>query len=215
MSDFTANRRAMIDSQLRTNGITSPDVIAAMGIVPRENFVPESLQSIAYMDRSVPLGAGRALNPPLAAGLMLEQAGVEKNDRILVIGAGTGYLAALLAGKVASIVATEESVDLMALAQTNLISQSGLTLVAAPLPAGAPDHAPYSLVLIDGAIEVLPQAIVDQMEEGGRIITGLAEGAVRRLASGYKHNGAAALRAFADTEIAALPGFAHAKEFVF
>jgi protein-L-isoaspartate(D-aspartate) O-methyltransferase len=215
MSDFTVNRRAMIDSQLRTNGIMSPAVIAAMGSVPRENFVPESFQSIAYMDRSVPLGAGRVLNPPLAAGLMLEQADVQKDDCILLVGAGTGYLAALLAGKGASIVATEESDDLMALAQANLAAQSAITLIAAPLAAGAPDHAPYSLVLIDGAIETLPQAIVDQIEDGGRIVTGIAEGAVRRLASGYKHNGAVALRAFADTEIAALPGFAHAKEFVF
>ncbi len=215
MSDFTVNRRAMIDSQLRTNGIMSPAVIAAMGMVPRENFVPESFQSISYMDRSVPLGASRVLNPPLAIGLMLEQADVQKDDRILLIGAGTGYLAALLAGRGASLVATEESADLMALAQANLTVQSGLTLIAAPLAGGAPDHAPYSLVLIDGAIETLTQAVVDQMQEGGRIVTGLAEGAVRRLASGYKRNGKVALRAFADTEIAALPGFAHTKEFIF
>jgi protein-L-isoaspartate(D-aspartate) O-methyltransferase len=215
MSDFTANRRAMIDSQLRTNGIMSPAVIAAMGTLPREKFVPDSLQSIAYMDRSIPLGQGRHLNPPLSAGLILEHAAIKKGERILLIGAGTGYLATLIAGQGAQIVATEESADLLAQAQYNLAGQSDVTLIAAPLASGAAEYGPYSLVIIDGAIETLPQAIVDQLEEGGRIISGVAEGAVRRLASGIKRGGSVALRPFADTEIAVLPGFAHAKEFVF
>lgn len=215
MSDFTANRRAMIDSQLRTNGIMSPTVIAAMGSVPREKFVPAHLQSIAYMDRSVPLGAGRVLNPPLAAALILEHANVQSDDKILLIGAGTGYLAALIAGQGASVLATEESADLLVQAHPNLSNYADITLVLAPLAAGAPDHAPFTLVIIDGAIEALPQAIVDQIAEGGRIITGIAEGAVRRLSMGYKRSGAVAFRAFADTEIAALPSFVRAKEFVF
>lgn len=215
MTDFSVNRRAMIDSQLRTNGVTAPVVIAAMGAVPRENYVPAAFHTTAYMDRSVTIAAGRVLNPPLSTGLMLQEAHVTAGDRILLIGAGTGYLAALLDGKGTALIATEESPELMAKAQDNLANQKNLTLIAQPLTLGAADHAPYSLVLIDGAIETLPQHITDQIEEGGRIVTGVTDGAARRIASGYKRGGKIALRAFADTEIAALAGFAHAKEFVF
>jgi protein-L-isoaspartate(D-aspartate) O-methyltransferase len=215
MSDFSANRRAMIDSQLRTSGVTAPAVIAAMGTVPRENYVPAAFRAIAYMDRSVTIAAGRVLNPPLSTGLMLQEANVTAGDRVLLIGVGTGYLAALLCGKCAALTAIEESAELMAKAQINLASQENLTLIAQPLTHGAAEHTPYSLVLIDGAIETLPQHITDQIDEGGRIVTGVADGAARRMASGYKRGGKIALRAFADTEIAALTGFAHAKEFVF
>lgn len=215
MSDFSVNRRAMIDSQLRTNGVMAPAVIAAMGTVLRENYVPAAFRTTAYMDRSVAIAAGRVLNPPLSTGLILQEANVTADDRILLIGAGTGYLAALLDGKGTSLTVTEESAELMAKAQANLANQANLTLIAQPLTLGAAEHAPYSLVLIDGAIEALPQHIMDQIDEGGRIVTGVTDGAARRIASGYKRGGKIALRAFADTEIAALASFARAKEFVF
>jgi protein-L-isoaspartate(D-aspartate) O-methyltransferase len=215
ISDFSVNRRAMIDSQLRTSGIMSPSVIAAMGAVPRENFVPKDLQSIAYMDRGIPLATGRMLNPPIAAGLILEQAEVTADDRILLIGASTGYLTALHSGMGQSLVAVEENAELYAAAQENLAGQKDLTLVLGPLADGAPDYGPYTLVIIDGSIQNLLDTIVEQISEGGRIITGQNEGSVSRLASGYKRAGKIALRAFADTEIAPLPGFASSKEFVF
>ncbi len=215
MNDFSTNRRAMVDSQLRTSGVMAPAVIAAMSTLARENFVPALLHSTAYMDRGIPLCAGRMLNPPLATGLMLQEAAVRANDRILIIGAGTGYMAALLAGTGAKIFAIEQSTELMALAKVNLAGQDNVSLVDAPLCAGDAHNAPYSLILIDGAIEALPHIIMHQIEEGGRIVTGLAEGAVRRLAVGYKRGASLTLRAFVDTEIAMLPGFAPAKEFVF
>jgi protein-L-isoaspartate(D-aspartate) O-methyltransferase len=215
ISDFSVNRRAMIDSQLRTSGIMSPSVIAAMGAVPRENFVPKDLQSIAYMDRGIPLAAGRMLNPPIAAGLILEHAKVTAEDKILLIGASTGYLSALLSGMGQTLVVVEENAQLFETAKENLAEQKDLTWVSGPLADGAPDYAPYTLVIIDGSIQNLPDTIVEQISEGGRIITGQSEGSVSRLASGYKRAGKLALRAFADTEIAPLPGFASAKEFVF
>jgi protein-L-isoaspartate(D-aspartate) O-methyltransferase len=215
ISDFSVNRRAMIDSQLRTSGIMSPSVIAAMGAVPRENFVPKDLQSIAYMDRGIPLAASRMLNPPIAAGLILEHAKVTAEDRILLIGGSTGYLSALLSGMGQTLVVVEENAQLFAAAKENLAEQKDLTWVSGALADGAPDYAPYTLVIIDGSIQNLPDTIVEQISEGGRIITGQSEGSVSRLASGYKRAGKLALRAFADTEIAPLPGFASAKEFVF
>lgn len=214
-ADFKNMRRAMVDSQLRTSGVTTPWVIGAMGSVAREAFAPATLKTTAYMDRSLPLGGGRALNPPLATGLMLEAADIATEDSVLLIGAGTGYLAALLAGRASRVVAVEESTALLAEARQHLAAFPNVKLVEAPLNQGAPDHAPYSVIIFDGAVAELPDHIIAQAAEDGLIITGITEGAVTRLASGHARGGKVALRTFADSEIAVLPGFASAKEFVF
>lgn len=206
------SRRHMIDSQLRTNGVTAAWIVKAMGELPRETFLPAGKEAFAYLDRSVPLGKDRMLNPPLATAEILQAAEVSEQDNVLLIGAGTGYMAALLAGRVAKLVAVESDSELAKSAAANV---SGLKLVEGDLAAGAPKDAPYSLILIDGAIEQLPEAIASQLAEGGRIVTGLVDGPVRRLALGTKHGGHVALRPFADIEVAALPGFEKAREFVF
>jgi protein-L-isoaspartate(D-aspartate) O-methyltransferase len=177
-------RRHMVDSQLRTNGVNASWLIAAFLATPREAFVSAEAAATAYMDRSIPLEGGGTLNPPLANGLMLMAAEPRENDRVLLLGTGTDYIAALLAGRVASLARTT-------------------------------DNGPFDLILIDGTIETLPDAIADQLAEGGRIVTGLIEGPVSRLAMGVKRGGKIALRAIADVEIAPLPGFAKAREFVF
>lgn len=191
--DFNNMRRAMVDSQLRTSGVTAPWVIAAMGSVARENFAPATLRSNAYMDRALPLGEGRTLNPPLATGLMLEAADVAVDDNVLLVGVPRGYVAALLAGRVSSLVTIESLADL----------------------PEAKRKSPFSLILIDGAVEELPDSLLALAQEDARIVTGIAERGVTRLASGHVRDGKVALRPFADTEIAALPGFAHVPEFVF
>lgn len=191
--DFNNMRRAMVDSQLRTSGVSAPWVIAAMGSVARENFAPATLRSNAYMDRALPLGEGRTLNPPLATGLMLEAADVAVDDNVLLVGVPRGYVAALLAGRVSSLVTVEGLADL----------------------PEAKRKSPFSLILIDGAVEELPDSLLALAQEDARIVTGIAERGVTRLASGHVRDGKVALRPFADTEIAALPGFAHVPEFVF
>ncbi len=205
-------RRHMVDSQLRTSGINEPWITKAMAALPRENFVGAERAAVAYADRPVPLLDGRMLNPPVIAGYLLQAAEPSSDDRALLIGAGTGYLAALLAPQVGTLIAIEENAQLAAQARQNVPS---LTVVEAPFAEGYADKAPYSLIVIDGAIEVLPQALIDQLAEGGRIVTGLSEGAARRLAKGVKHGPHLALRAFADQDVAPIPGFAHTKEFVF
>ena len=152
------------------------------------------------------------LNPPLAAGQMLMVAEPTATDRVLLIGAGTGYLAALLAGRVKSLVAVEESVQLADSFASNL---PDVDLLRGAHNDGAPGNAPFDLVIIDGTIEELPQMLADQLANGGRIVTGITDGAASRLAIGVKHNSHLALRTVADMEIAALPGFGRAKEFVF
>ncbi len=218
--DFSANRRAMIDSQLRTSGISQPWVVAAMGASAREDFVPAAMRSVAYMDRSIDLGSGkRWLNPPIAAAMMMEAGDVSRSDHVLVIGAGSGYLASLIASRAASVVAVEDDPALFALAETKLSVLGNVTVLNNPMPGGAAEHGPYSLIIIDGAVAELPSALTDQLADGGRIVCGLTQKGVTRLAVGY-HQGrvagqATALRPFADTEIAPLPGFAKKAEFVF
>ncbi len=205
-------RRHMVDSQLRTSGVNEPWLIKAMGALPRENYVPAERAATAYADRPVPLNATRMLNAPVAAGLMLQAARPTATDRVLLIGAGTGYLAALLLPLVSALVAVEEDSALAKIAQSHV---PAATVIEGPLVRGAPDHAPYSLLIIDGAIQELPAALIEQMTEGGRIVTGLVEGAVCRLAQGVKIGSNAALRPFSDGEVAPLPAFARAAEFVF
>jgi protein-L-isoaspartate(D-aspartate) O-methyltransferase len=137
---------------------------------------------------------------------------VSESDNVLLIGASTGYLAALLSGRVKKLVAVETDAELAAAARSNV---AGLDLVEGELGQGAKKDAPYSLIIIDGAIEHLPATIEEQLANRGRIVAGLAEGPVRRLAIGTKHGGHVALRAYADIEVASLPGFERAKEFVF
>ncbi len=206
------SRRHMVDSQLRTNGITTPWIIKAMGALPREAFLPADKAAFAYLDRSVSLDNGRMMNPPLATAQMLQAAEVASADAVLIIGAASGYMASLLSGHAASIVAVESDPALASAARAHA---AGFDLVEGALVSGAARSGPFSLIIIDGAIETLPVSIIDQLDEGGRIVTGLAEGPVRRLAIGTKRGGQVALRTFADLEVAALPGFEQAKEFVF
>jgi len=207
---FEPMRRAMVASQLRTTGVNDPRVIAAMGEVARERFVPEARRALAYADALVPLGGGRALNPPMALGRLLTEARLTGGERALVIGAGTGYSAAVLERLVAEVVALEEDPDLIARAKA-----AGVTLVRGPLAKGWAKAAPYDFILIDGAVEHVPQAIVSQAADGGRIAFGLAERDVTRLAIGRVVAGAFGVTIFADAAAAILPGFDRTRGFSF
>jgi len=207
-------RAAMVDSQLRTNDVIDPAVVAAMGATPREAHVPAALASVAYMDRAIDLGGGRFLNPPLVAGRMLVAAAIRPGARVLLIGSATGYLATLLARLGADVHAVEENADLMAAAQQATASDA-IHWIAGPLVAGDPKDAPFDRIIVDGAIEILPQAIAAQLAEGGRLVAARRDGSVTRLVQGVKTGGAIALRSFADMDVAPLPGFAAPTGFRF
>lgn len=215
-SEITAAemRSAMIDSQLRTNDVTDPAVVGAMGVVPREAHVPAALGSVAYMDRAIALEGGRMLNPPLVTGRMLVAAAIRPGMRVLLIGGATGYTAALLAQLGAEVHAVEEAEALLAAAKA-VTDGTPIRWIEGPLAAGAPDAAPYDRIVIDGAIETLPDALAAQLAEGGRIVAAQREGAVTRLVQGVKTGGAIALRSFADMDVAPLPGFAAPAGFRF
>lgn len=185
-----AARRAMIESQLRPSGVNEPWILAAMEALPREGFLPAEAHGHAYMDRAIPLGDGRFLAAPLVHGRMLGEAAPTAQDKVLVVST-TGYLAALVKG-------VTGSVDLVD-----------------PAEAAAKKKGDYALLLIDGAIEQLPAALAARLAEGGRIVTGLVERGVTRLAAGRKLGGEVSLLALAEIGIPVLPEFAAPKRWSF
>ena len=183
-TDFAIARRAMIDSQLRPQGVTDVAVLAAMASVPREAFVPESAAGVAYTDRMIAIPGKGAMMPPAALARLLTAAVPIPGDRALVIGAAPAYAAELL-------------------------RHVGL-LVSEGTAAG-----PFDLILIEGAVELLPATLIDSLVEGGRIATALIEHGVIRLAIGRKLGGVVGWTRFADSEIAPLPGYSRPPVFTF
>jgi len=188
----SAARKAMIDSQLRVSGVNEEWVLAAFAATPREDFVPAAARGHAYIDRAIPLDAGHALPAPLVHGRMLSEAVPTKADAVLLVSCGSDYLAALvrpLAG----------SLDVVSAADATTRKGKGK----------------YSLVLIDGAIEQLPAGLAADLAEGGRIVTGLVENGVTRLASGRVIGGQVALLPLAEIGIPVLNEFAAPKRWSF
>jgi protein-L-isoaspartate(D-aspartate) O-methyltransferase len=213
--DFAAARTAMVLSQLRPNAVTDARVVAAMGEVERDRFVPQGMGPLAYRDRPLPIGAGRELNAPLATARLLVEAGIAPGDRVLLIGAAGGYTAALLAKLARHVVAVESDPSLANSARAALAGAENVELIEGVLSAGHPDGAPYDLIVIDGAVEQLEQALVDQLKVGGRLVSGIIERGVSRLASGARSEGGFALVPFADIDCVTLPGFARPRTFQF
>jgi len=212
--DFEHMRRAMVASQLRTTAVNDPRVVAAMARIPREHFVPAESAALAYIDRPVPLGQGRTLNPPMTTGRLLTEAHPQAEDRALVIGGATGYAAALLAAMVSSVVSLEEDSSLIEAARKAPVP-ANVTIVEGPLAAGWKKKAPFDLMLIDGAVEYVPQPIIDQLGEGGRLAVAILDRGVARLSIGRRSGKGFGLVAFADAEAASLPGFSRPKSFSF
>ena len=211
---FLEMRRAMVASSLRTTGVNDPRVLAAIGAVPRERFVPDECRGIAYADTLVPLGDGRELNSPLSLGRMLSEASPQPHEKALVIAAATGYAAAVLERLVASVVAVEEDNGLAARARENLAGTS-VELVEGPLADGHAAGAPYDFILIDGAVEFVPDAIVAQLAEGGRLATAILDNGVSRIALGRRAGDGFGLLPITDSASTVLPAFVRPRAFTF
>lgn len=213
--NFASMRRAMVESQLRTNDVNDLHVIRAILSVPREQFVPAERRDAAYIDRSVPLGGGRALNPPLATARLLVEAAIAPGQRVLLIGAATGYAAALLAQLGAEVTAVESDEALIAIARERLADRPTVRLVAGELTEGAPDAAPYDCLFIDGAIEDMPDSLVAQLAPGGRAVFARIDRGVTRLCAGVRTEGGFGATSLVDSEAVVLPGFAKPRGFRF
>lgn len=212
---FEAMRHAMVASQLRTNAVNDPRVVEAMAKVPREAFLPAEHRGLAYRDTLLPLAGGRRHNSPLATGRLLTQAQVQATDRVLLIGAAGGYAAAILALLAKSVVAIEEEPALAALAREALSGEPRVEVVEGPLNAGWAAGAPYDLMIVDGAVDELPEALVAQVRLEGRVLSGVIENGVTRLAAGRRSEGGFAMLDFMDVECTELPGFRRLRKFTF
>lgn len=208
--DFAAAREAMVECQLRPQGVTDPAVAAAMGRVKREKFLPSHTRPLAYVDRAVAMGEGRFLPAPAVLGQLLTQMKPESGQRALVVGAGSGYSAAILSAMGLEVTAVESNAGLAVAAREQQIN-----VIETPLEAGDPKGAPYDQILIDGAVEYIPDAIVEQLADGGRLGTALVDRGVSRLVIGRKAGGAFGYLSIGDAGVPALPGFARPKSFTF
>lgn len=208
--DFEAARYAMVESQLRPQGVTDRGVLAAMTDLPREQFVPEGVRPLAYLDRSLAIGSGRFIAPPAVTARLLTEMAPKRGERALVVGAATGYSAAILAHIGVETVALESDPVLAAQARA-----AGINVAEGPLDAGFMKGAPYDLILVDGAIEFIPDALVDQLAEGGRLGAPLIDRGVSRLTVGRKAGGAFGFLSIGDSGVAPLPGFSRPREFTF
>ncbi len=172
---FADARNCMVDSQIRPNRVVDPRVLQAMRTIPRERFVPQGAQALAYADEDVPLGNGRYLMEPMVFARLLQAVGLRDNESVLVVGAATGYGAAVLAACGCRVTALEEDPALLATARAVLAREApGVTLVSGPLAAGWPALAPYDLILIEGAVPEIPPALVAQTrQDTGRILGAL------------------------------------------
>jgi protein-L-isoaspartate(D-aspartate) O-methyltransferase len=208
--DFAAAQRSMIDNQLRPVGVTDRAVLEAMGSVPREQFVPEDHRPLAYADRSLQLGGDRYMMAPAVLGQLLTQMAPQQGEKALVVGAGTGYSAAVLAAMGCQVTALECSPELITRAR-----ELKVRIVEGPLEAGHRPGAPYDLILIDGAVEHLPDAIIKQLGDGGRLGAALTDRGVVRLIIGQKVSGDFGHFSIGDAGVAPLPGFAKPRTFQF
>jgi len=208
--DFAAARLAMVESQLRPQGVTDPAVIGAMGSVQRERFLPDHTRPLAYVDRAVAIGEGRFLSSPAVLGQLLTEMAPAAGQRALVVGAGTGYSSAILKHIGLQVIALESSAGLAARAR-----DLGVETVEGPLEAGWTKGAPYDQILIDGAVETIPDAILAQLADGGRLGTSLVDRGVSRLIVGRKAGGAFGYLSLGDAGTPALPGFSRPKAFTF
>ena len=208
--DYAAARRAMIESQLRPEGVTDASVLAAMQSLAREQYVADEVRPLAYSDRALALGGGRFLSAPAVLGQLLTRMEPVAGERALVIGAGTGYSAAVLAAIGCDVVGLESEAELAARAR-----ELGIDAVEGPLAAGHAARAPYDLILIDGAVEHVPDPIIDQLADRGRLGAALIDRGVSRLIVGHKVSGAFGYGSIADAGVAALPGFSRLRPFTF
>jgi protein-L-isoaspartate(D-aspartate) O-methyltransferase len=217
MFDVAAARRHMVDGQIRTADVTNPDLIAAMEAVPRENFVPPGLADQAYRDGDVSIGHGRALLRPIVLGKLLQGANVRAGDKVLNVGCGTGYSAAVLAHMGTTVVALEQDPDLARQAESALaaIGARLVSVVTGPLVAGWPAAAPYDLILLDGAIEVAPETLGRQLKPTGRLAAVFGAGPAAKAMIYRLIEGQLVGRPIFDAAAPLLPGFAAPPAFVF
>jgi protein-L-isoaspartate(D-aspartate) O-methyltransferase len=218
MVDFAAARSNMVESQIRTNKVTDPNLLDAFETIPRERFVPEPLRGIAYVDEDVALGGQRFVMEPMVLAKLLQAAQPGPGDVALDLGCASGYATAILSRLVATVVALEVDTALAAAANQILdeLEIDNAVVVEGRLAEGYPKQAPYNVILLNGAVSEVPLAIADQLAEGGRLVTVVSVGAgLGRATLMRRDSGVISSRILCDAAVPVLPGFEAAPGFVF
>lgn len=215
MTDFAARRTMMVDTQVRPSDVTRFPLIEAMLAVPMEDYLPATLRPVAYSGENLDLGGGRVLLEPRSLGKMVDLLDPQPGDLILDLGCGYGYSSAVLARLVQAVVAIEDDPEMAAEAERRL-SEAGVFNVAvlnAPLSEGAPGQGPYDAILVNGGVEEMPPAILDQLKDGGRIVALFLEGALGVVRVGHRIHGRVNWRYGFNALAPLLPGFQRQRGF--
>lgn len=215
MSDYSTRRVTMVDTQVRPSDVTKFPIIAAMLSVLRENFVPDARREAAYVGANIPLADRRVVLEARSLAKLLDALDIQPGERVMDLGAGLGYGAAIMSALGADVVAVEE--EALAPTARQRLDDAGcqaVTVVAAPLTQGAPAEGPYDAILLQGAVEAIPEAILSQVKEGGRIGAIFMEGALGVVRIGHKQDGAIAWRYAFNATAPVLPGFEARRSFV-
>jgi protein-L-isoaspartate(D-aspartate) O-methyltransferase len=205
----------MVEAQIRSSNVTDPRILAAMNAVAREKFVPSAARALAYADVPVAVAQGRYLLDPRSFAKLLQLADIKATDRVLDVGCGTGYSAAVLARLAGEVIALEQDADLVRIASELLATSVGkVELVQGGLIEGVKAHAPFDVIFVNGAIEQAPEILLAQLAEGGRLVTVIKDGQSRAWLF-LKENGQVGKRPDFDAEVPLLAGFKKAMGFIF
>ena len=216
MTDFAQRRTMMVDTQVRPNDVTSYPVIEAMLNVPREQFVPDSRRDVAYAGENIDLAPDRVLLEPRTLGKMIDILDLQNSDLVLDIGSGFGYSAAIIARIAEAVVAVEDDPEMATQAEARLAAQDvfNVAVVQDALNEGCASQGPYDAILIEGAIEDMPAAITDQLNEGGRIVALFREGHLGVVKFGRKLDGRINWRSAFHADAPVLSGFVQQRGFI-
>ena len=215
MIDFAAARRMMVDGQVRTADVTDLRLLAAMGDVPRERFVPAGKAELSYLDLDLPAGDSRFLLKPMVLAKLIQLADIAPTDHVLDVGCATGYSSALLAQLAGSVVALEQDRALVRAAEQALAARSNVKVVMGPLTAGWPVAGPYDVILMQGATEIVPATLLRQLKNGGRLSCIIGPGPQRKVMLYRNTDGDLSGRPMFDAAAPLLPGFKQSPSFVF
>jgi protein-L-isoaspartate(D-aspartate) O-methyltransferase len=216
-ADFSELRTKMVDGQVRTTDVTDPAIIEAMLTIPREAFVDERLRPLAYIDEDIEIARGRYLMEPSPFAKLVQLADIRPGETVLDVGAGTGYSSAVLSRLAGRVVALESDAALAERARATLagLAAENVTVVTGPLAAGHAEIAPYDVILLEGAVGALPDALFAELAEGGRLVAveGLGNAGIARLY--LKSGGIVTGRRAFNAAVKPLPGFERTPAFVF
>lgn len=215
MSEFAARRVMMVDTQVRPSDVTKFPIIDAMLTVPRETFVPDDKREVAYVGENLPLAPGRVVLEARTLAKLLDTLDVQPGDLVLDLGCGLGYSTAVIARLAETVVAVEEDEALAANAQ-RILSEEGVdnaVVITGKLTDGAAKCAPYDVITVEGGVEVMPESVLAQLKDGGRIGAVFMDGAVGTARIGYRIDGRMTWRSVFNAAAPVLPGFRKAQGF--